>query len=62
MPVAPKAPRFEEKVKFYDSGNKFGFISKRRKNLDSSDDFPCTEEECVLTFTSFTKLQHHLNF
>ena len=62
VPVEPKAPRFEEKGKFYNSGDKFSFISERRKNPDSSDDFPCTEEACVVTFTSFTKSQHHLNF
>ena len=62
VPVEPKAPRFEEKVQFYDSGNKFGFICERRKNPVLSDDFTCTEEACVLTFTSFTNLQCHLNF
>ena len=29
----PNAPKFEEKVKFYDGGEKFGFVSEKRKNV-----------------------------
>ena len=55
--------KFEEKVIFYNGGEKFGFVSEKRKNLASlSDDLPCTEEACVLTFPSFAKLQYHLDF
>ena len=44
-------------------GEKFGFVSEKRKKPASlSDDLPCTEEACVLTFLSFAKLQRHLDF
>ena len=59
----PNAPKFEEKVKFYDGGEKFGFVSEKRKNSASLlDDLPCAEEACVLTFPSFAKLRRHLDF
>ena len=32
VPTRPKAPKFEEKLKFYDGGEKFGFVSEKRKN------------------------------
>ena len=35
---------------------------KRKNPASLSDDLPCTEEECVLTFPSFAKLQCHLDF
>ena len=39
------------------------FVSEKRKNSASlSDDLPCTEEACVVTFQSFAKLQHYLDF
>ena len=63
VPIKPNTPKFEEKVKFNDGGEKFGFVSEKRKNSASlSDDLPCTEEACALTFPSFAKLQHHLDF
>ena len=63
VPTDPNTPKFEEKVNFYDSGEKFGFVSEKRKNPASlSEDLPCTEEAYVLTFSSFLKLQHHLDF
>ena len=63
LPTEPNTPKFEEKVKFYDGGEKFGLVSEKRKNPASlSDDLPCTEEACVLMFPSFVKLQHHLDF
>ena len=44
-PTESKAPKFEEKVKFYDGVEKFGFVYKKRKSPASlSDDLPCTEE------------------
>ena len=63
VPTEPNASKFEEKVKFYNGGEKCGFVSEKRTNPASlSDDLPCTEEACVLTFLSFAKLQHHLDF
>ena len=63
VPTEPDAPRLEEKVKFYDGLQKFGFVSEKRKNLASLSDYlPFTEEACVLTFLSFAKLQRHLDF
>ena len=39
------APKFEEKVRLYDGGKKFGFVSeKRRSPATLSDDLPCTKE------------------
>ena len=38
-------------------------MSEKRKNPASlSDDLPCTQEACILTFPSFAKLQRHLDF
>ena len=62
VPTDPNTPKFEEKVNFYDNGEKFGFVSEKRKNPASLSDLPCTEEAYVLTFSSFVKLQHHLDF
>ena len=51
VPTEPDAPRLEEKVKFYDGLQNFGFVSEKRKNLASLSDYlPFTEEACVLTF------------
>ena len=63
VPTEPNAPKVEEKVKFDDEGEKFGFVSEKKKNPASlSGDLACTEEACVLTFPPFTKLQYHLDF
>ena len=63
IPSQPKAPKYEEKMKFYDGGEEFGFVSdKREHSVTSSHEFPCTNESCILTFQSFAKLERHLNF
>ena len=50
-------------MKFYDGGEKFGFVSdKKEHSATSSHEFPCTDESCILTFQSFAKLERHLNF
>ena len=57
VPTEPNTSKFEGKVKFHNGGEKFGFVSEKRKNPASlSDDLPCTEEACVLMFLSFAKL------
>ena len=59
----PKVPKYEEKMKFYDGGEKFGFVSdKKEHSATSSHKSPCTNESCILTFQSFAKLERHLNF
>ena len=47
----PKAPKYEEKMKFYDGGQKIDFVSdKKELSATSSHEFPCTNESCILTF------------
>ena len=61
VPTEPHAPKFEEKVTFYVGGEKFGFVSEKRKNPSSlSDALPCTEQACVFTFPSSAKFQRQL--
>ena len=63
IPSQPKAPKYEEKMKFYDGVEKFGFVSdKKEHSATSPHEFPCTDESCILTFQSFAKLERHLNF
>ena len=55
----PSAPPNEEKIPFYDAGNRFGAVS-----LQTNDeiDIPCSDKCCILSFNSFEKLEKHLNF
>ena len=47
IPSQPKAPKYEEKMKFFDGGEKFGFVSdKKEHSATSSHEFPCTDESC----------------
>ena len=63
IPSQPKAPKYEEKMKFYDGGENIDFVSdKKEHSATSSHEFPCTDESCNLTFQSFAKLERHLNF
>ena len=51
IPSQPKAPKYEEKMKFYDGGEKIDFVSdKKDHSATSSHEFPCTNESCILTF------------
>ena len=63
IPSQPKALKYEEKMKFYDGGEKIDFVSNKKElSATSSHEFPCTDESCILTFQSFAKLERHLNF
>ena len=50
-PSQPKAPKYEEKMKFYDGGEKIDFVSNKKElSATSSHEFSCTDESCILTF------------
>ena len=51
IPSQPKVPKYEEKMKFYDGGEKIDFVSDKKEHLaTSSHESPCTNESCILTF------------
>ena len=63
IPSQPRAPKYKEKMKFYDGGEKIDFASDKKEHSATSwHEFPCTDESCILTFQSFAKLERHLNF
>ena len=49
----------EEKMPFSDVGDSFGTIQTQSKN---EIDIPCTDKACTLNFSSYEKLEKHLNF
>ena len=55
----PVTPFYEEKMPFFDVGDSFGIIQTQSKN---EIDIPCTDKACVLNFSSYEKLEKHLNF
>ena len=55
----PVVPFYEEKMPFFDVGYSFGTIQTQSKN---EIDIPCTDKACVLNFSSYEKLEKHLNF
>ena len=44
---------------FFDVGDSFGTIQTQSKN---EIDIPCTDKVCTLNFSSYEKLEKHLNF
>ena len=44
---------------FFDVGDSFGTIQTQSKN---ETDTPCTDKACILNFSSYKKLEKHLNF
>ena len=46
-PPNQKHQNMKKKMKFYDGGEKFGFVSdKKEHSATSSHEFPCTDESC----------------
>ena len=55
----PVAPFYEEKMPFFYVGDSFGTIQTQSKN---ETDIRCTDKACILNFSTYKKLEKHLNF